>query len=297
MTTSKEDQKQQKAGAEAYEQAKQTQEAEEDTEKKYTVDDMPDNLTHKELWRDYFNNPTEEHRNRLVEEYLSLVHYCAERVNDRLPNSVDVKDLKHNGVMGLFDAIEKYDPDRGVKFKTYSTMRIRGSILDSLRSEDWVPRLIRKRSHKYKEAVQKLEAEKGRRPTDLEIAEKMELSLNEFDELQREISTSMMFSLTQNSGENDDDKLENIDRLEDNREPQPDREVFRKDLLDYIGDQLTKKERLVLMLYYVEELTMKEIGETLGLSESRICQIHSKLLTDLQARLSDKKEELMDAVQ
>lgn len=296
MTTSNEQVQKKKSGAQAYEEAKErSEESRTQEEEAYSIEDMPDNLTHKKLWCEYLNDPSEEKRNNLVEEYLNLVHYCAERINDRLPNSIDIKDLKHNGVMGLFDAIEKYDPSKGVKFKTYSTMRIRGSILDSLRSEDWVPRLIRKRSHKYKEAIRELEAEKGRRPTDIEIAEKMDLSLNEFDELQREISTSMMFSLTQNSNE-EDDKLENIDRLEDNREPQPDKEVYKKDIIQYVGDHLSKKERLVLMLYYVEELTMKEIGETLGLSESRICQIHSKLIADLQKRLEDKEEELLNEV-
>lgn len=265
--------------------------AEPDPKPKYTGE-LPEKLTNKEKWRDYFRQPTPEHRNALVEEYLNLVHYCAERLSKRLPNSVALEDLKSDGVFGLIDAIEKYDPDKGVKFETYSTLRIRGSMLDSLRSEDWVPRLIRKKSHKYQEAVQELESELGRRPTDIEIADRMDMSLDELEELQREISTSVMFSLTPN-WDDDDEKLENIDRLKQTTEPRPEREIFKKDILNYVTDKLSKKERLVLLLYYVEDLTMKEIGETLNLSESRICQIHSGLISELETKLEDKKDELL----
>ena len=257
--------------------------------------DLPEKLSHKEKWRAYLNNPDEQNRNQLVEAYIHLVHYCAERLNKRLPNSVDLEDLKSSGIFGLIDAIEKYDPDKGVKFKTYSTLRIRGSILDSLRSSDWVPRLIRKKTHEYQDAVNELEAELGRRPTNIEIADKLDVSLQEVEELQREISTSVMFSLTPNWNEDSDD-LENIDRLQQSTEPAPDRELYKKNLIDYITKDLDKKERLVLLLYYVEDLTMKEIGETLDLSESRICQIHSALISELQEELSDQKEKLLGQI-
>ncbi len=257
--------------------------------------ELPDNLAHKEKWRAYLNDPNEENRNALVEEYLQLVQYCAKRLRKRLPNSVNVEDLQSAGVFGLIDAIEKYDPARGVKFKTYSTLRIRGSILDSLRSEDWVPRLIRKKTNKYNDAVDRLESKLGRRPTNIEIADEMGVSLDELEELQREISTSVMFSLTPN-WDDDSDELENIDRLRQSTEPAPDYELKKQNLIDYITESLEKKERLVLLLYYVEDLTMKEIGETLDLSESRICQIHSSVISDLQRELSDQKEQLLGQV-
>ncbi len=261
-------------------------------EEEVTTADFPEKLSHKEKWKSYLNNPNEQNRNELVKAYIHLVHFCAERLNKRLPNSVNTDDLKSSGIFGLVDAIEKYNPEKGVKFKTYSMLRIRGSILDSLRDSDWVPRLVRKKMHKYREAVTELEVELGRRPTNIEIADKLDKSLQEVEKLQREISTSVMFSLTPNWND-DSDKLENIDRLQQSREPAPDHELHKKNLIDYITQDLNKKERLVLLLYYVEGLTMKEIGETLDLSESRICQIHSALITELEDELSDQKEKLL----
>jgi len=256
---------------------------------------LPGNLAHKQKWRAYLKEPNLENRNALVEAYLNLVHYSAKRLRKRLPNSVRFDDLKSHGVLGLIDAIEKYEPSRGVKFKTYSTLRIRGSILDSLRSEDWVPRLIRKKTNQYNDTVDKLESKLGRRPTNIEIADEMGMRLDELEELQREISTSVMFSLTPN-WDDDSDELENIDRLQQSTEPSPDHDLKKKNLIDYITQSLDKKERLVLLLYYVEDLTMKEIGETLNLSESRICQIHQSVIAELQRELSDKKDELLGHV-
>ncbi len=266
----------------------------EETESVQDVD-LPEKLAHKEKWRAYLEDPSKEKRNALVEAYLNVVKYCAKRLRKRLPNSVSLDDLVSSGVFGLIDAIKKYDPERGVKFKTYSTLRIRGSILDSLRSEDWVPRLIRKKTNQYNDAVDRLEARLGRRPTHIEIADEMGVSLDELEELQREISTSVMFSLTPSWSE-ESDELENIDRLKQSTEPAPDRELKKKDLVDYITSSLQKKERLVLLLYYVEDLTMKEIGETLDLSESRICQIHSSVISELQRELDDQKEKLLGQV-
>lgn len=253
--------------------------------------ELPDNLPHKEKWRQYLGRPTKENRNALIEEYMDLVHYGAERLKKRLPSGINEEDLKSYGIDGLIDALEKYDPDKGVKFRTYATLRIRGSILDQLRKKDWAPRLVRKKQAKYEEAVQELEAELGRRPNQIEIADKLDMSLAEVEERQREISASSMFSLTP-SWNKDQDQLDNIDRLSQNTEPRPEREALKKDILNYVTGDLKKKERLVLLLYYVEDLTMKEIGETLDLSESRICQIHSRLISELKGQFEDQKEEL-----
>jgi RNA polymerase sigma factor for flagellar operon FliA len=239
-----------------------------------------------DLWKQYKKNGTPERRNTLMELYLPLVRYTAERIATKLPDEVDTGDLVSAGIFGLMDAIEAFDLDRGVKFETYCAPRIRGAILDELRTMDWVPRLVRSRAHKLESATKALEAELGRLPTDDEIAARLGVSAEEFDKLLRDAAAVSLVSLSRRFAENDSNKdLCELDVLEDRRSEDPLAEIQRTDLHEIIRGQLTRVERIILVLYYYEEMTMKEIGATLDLSESRVSQMHSSILARLKAHL------------
>lgn len=238
------------------------------------------------LWLKYKRSGDLDARNQLVEEYLPLVRYVAERLQTRLPQSVELDDLQSSGLFGLFDAIEKFDLERGVKFETYCTNRIRGAILDELRSLDWVPRLVRARVHKLERAYQSLEARFQRAPTDAEMARELELNLDDFDSLVKEVSAAAVLPTGKRWLQKEENPaLENVDVAEAKGDTDPSLEIQKKELVEYVTKNCTKKERLILLLYYYEEMTMKEIGQTLDLSESRVCQIHSKLIARLKAKL------------
>jgi RNA polymerase sigma factor for flagellar operon FliA len=238
----------------------------------------------------------EIYRNALMEHYLHLVRYNAERIHTKLPDEVELDDLMSSGIFGLMDAIAAYDRERGVKFETYCAPRIRGAILDELRSMDWVPRLVRSRAHKLEGATKQLEVELGRAPTDDEIAERLNMSLGEFEKMARDASTVGVVSLSRKWYETDSHKdVREIDILEDKRGANPLREIQRKDLKELITKGLSRAERLIIILYYFEEMTMKEIGATLDLSESRVSQMHSSIIMRLKAQMADRKKELAQA--
>lgn len=231
-------------------------------------------------------------RNILMEHYLYLVRYNAERVHLKLPDEVDVDDLMNSGVFGLMDAIVAFDMDRGVKFETYCAPRIRGAILDELRSLDWVPRLVRSRSHKLDSATRLLEAELGRAPTYQELAQKLEMPMSEFKKMAKDATAVGVVSLDRKWFETDSNKdVREIDMIEDKRGTNPVRDIQRKDLKELITRGLSRAERLIVILYYFEEMTMKEIGATLDLSESRVSQMHSSILARLKAQMADRKKE------
>jgi RNA polymerase sigma factor for flagellar operon FliA len=235
----------------------------------------------------------EDARNRLLETYLPIVRYTAERVHTKLPDEVDVDDLVSAGIFGLMDAVNAFDMNRGVKFETYCAARIRGAILDELRSMDWVPRLVRSRAHKLNEATRALVAELGRAPNDKELAAKMRISMKEFRKLQRDAHAVGQVSLSRKWFETDSNKdVREIDVLEDKRTDDPFRAVQRKDIKDLVTRGLSRAERLIILLYYFEEMTMKEIGETLDLSESRVSQMHSAILGRLKTQLDKRQKEL-----
>ena len=231
-------------------------------------------------------------RNQLVERYLPLVRYNAEKVWQKLPDGVDIADLMSTGVFGLMDAIDAFDLDRGVKFETYCVPRIRGAMLDELRSMDWVPRLVRSKATKLENARKAAEAEAGRPPTDAEIATKMELEPQEFQKLKRDADAVGLVSLNKKWFDTDGSRdVREIDILEDAKGDDPTGGIQKRDVMKMVTKGLNRNERLIVILYYYEELTMKEIGGTLGLSESRVSQMHSSIVARLKDQLGRRRPE------
>jgi RNA polymerase sigma factor for flagellar operon FliA len=251
-----------------------------------------------QLWKQYKAAGTRTLRNRLMEIYLPLVKYTAERIATKLPDEVDVGDLMSAGIFGMIDAIEAFDLSRGVKFETYCAPRIRGAILDELRTMDWVPRLVRSRAHKLENATRALETELGRLPTDDEVARRLGVSRDEFDKLIRDATAVSLVSLSRRFYDGDSSKdMCEMDVLEDKRGIDPVMEIQRRDLRDLVTRGLSRAERLILILYYYEEMTMKEIGATLDLSESRVSQMHSSIINRLRNQLRGRHRELQREVQ
>jgi len=250
----------------------------------------------KEVWGDYKQNKSEPLRNILMEHYLHLVRYNAERIHVKLPDEVELDDLMSAGIFGLMDAINAFDLDRGVKFETYCAPRICGAILDELRSMDWVPRLVRSRAHKLDGASKSLETELGRAPTQEEVAKRLAVPMAEYEKMAKDASAVGLVSLSRKWFETDSNKdVREIDVLEDKRGADPVREIQRKDLKELITKGLSRAERLIIILYYFEEMTMKEIGATLDLSESRVSQMHSSILARLKAQMADRRKEFAQA--
>ena len=231
----------------------------------------------------------ESERNTLIMEHMPQIKYIAQRISANLPSHVELNDLVGTGVLGLLDAIEKFDPNRGVKFKTYAELRIKGAILDSLRNLDWAPRSLRKKSKDLEKTYHDLEQRLGRPATDKEICEEMEISLEEFYELVDQIKGLNLGSFQEISG-HDDEK--SVDPLVTYVPDVPQMDPFFlfhkseiREILTTAIDMLPKKERLVVSLYYFDELTMKEIGKVLGVNESRVSQLHTKAMLRLRAKL------------
>ena len=246
-----------------------------------------------ELWKAYQADPDDRCvRNKLVERYLPLVRYNAEKVWRKLPDGVDIADLMSSGVFGLMDALAAYDVSRGVKFETYCVPRIRGAMLDELRTMDWVPRLVRSKATKLSKAKKEAEAEFGRPPTDAEVAKKMELGAQEFQKLKTEANAVNLVSLNKKWYETDSSRdVREIDVLEDGRSDDPTGGIQKRDVMKMVTKGLNRNERLIVILYYYEELTMKEIGGTLGLSESRVSQMHSSIVARLKDQLGRRRPE------
>lgn len=246
-----------------------------------------------EVWKRYKADQTQKDlRNRLVERYLPLVKYNGERIWSRLPEGVELDDLISAGIFGLMDAIDAFDMSRGVKFETYCVPRIRGAMLDELRTMDWVPRLVRSKASKLGEANKTLEARHGRAPTDRELAEYLEISIPELEKMVGEANAVNLISLNKKWYETDSYKdVREIDILEDKKGEDPTRRVQKTDLMRLVTKGLNRNERLIIILYYYEELTMKEIGATLDLSESRVSQMHSSIVQRLQHQLGPRRPE------
>ena len=246
-----------------------------------------------EVWQQYKKDPSQrELRNRLVERYLPLVKYNGERIWSRLPDGVELDDLISAGVFGLMDAIKAFDLSRGVKFETYCVPRIRGAMLDELRSMDWVPRLVRSKASKLNEAVRQLEAKLGRHPTEIELATRMELTVAELEKMITDANAVGLISLNKKWYETDSYKdVREIDILEDKKGEDPTRRIQKSDLMRLVTKGLNRNERLIIILYYYEEMTMKEIGSTLDLSESRVSQMHSAIVQRLQGQLGRRRPE------
>jgi RNA polymerase sigma factor for flagellar operon FliA len=247
----------------------------------------------KTLWRQYKAKPGEKAlRDRLILTYAPLVKYVAGRLGSGLPAHVDDDDLISYGLLGLIGAIERYDPDRDVKFETYAIARIKGSIIDELRAMDWVPRSVRARARDIERAIADLERKLHRAPTDEEISEKLGITTDELDDSLTDISRSSIGALdelwTVNTG-GGGDQIALIDTIEDTDAPDPQGSLSETEMKEAIGEaiaRLPEREKLVVTLYYYEELTLREIGEVLGVTESRVSQLHTKAVLRLKARLS-----------
>jgi RNA polymerase sigma factor FliA len=252
-----------------------------------TADDV------QELWLKFKADLTNEDlRNRLVEQYLPLVKYNGERIWARLPEGVELDDLVSAGIFGLMDAIDAFDLSRGVKFETYCVPRIRGAMLDELRTMDWVPRLVRSKASKLNEGLKTLEAKLGRAPSEAELAEHMQISTAELEKMMLDASAVNLISLNKKWYETDSYKdVREIDILEDKKGEDPTRRIQKNDLMRLVTKGLNRNERLIIILYYYEELTMKEIGATLDLSESRVSQMHSSIMQRLQNQLGRRRPE------
>ena len=246
-----------------------------------------------QLWHAFKADPENQSmRNRLVEQYLPLVKYNGERIWSRLPEGVELDDLVSAGVFGLMDAIDAFDLGRGVKFETYCVPRIRGAMLDELRTMDWVPRLVRSKASKLNEALKTLEAKLGRQPNESELATHMDMPLQDMEKMLIEANAVNLVSLDKKWYETDSYKdVREIDILEDKKGEDPTKRIQKQDLMRLVTKGLNRNERLIIILYYYEELTMKEIGATLDLSESRVSQMHSSIVQRLQTQLGRRRPE------
>ncbi len=246
-----------------------------------------------QLWIEFKKDlSNQELRNRLVEIYLPLVKYNGERIWARLPEGVELDDLISAGVFGLMDAIDAFDLSRGVKFETYCVPRIRGAMLDELRTMDWVPRLVRSKASKLNEAIKNLEARFGRQPNENELAQEMQISVPELEKMILDANAVNLISLNKKWYETDSYKdVREIDILEDKKGEDPTRRIQKNDLMRLVTKGLNRNERLIIILYYYEEFTMKEIGATLNLSESRVSQMHSSIVQRLQNQLARRRPE------
>jgi len=242
-------------------------------------------------WEMYDLTRDAYYRNLLVSHYHHLVHITAEHVRRRLPGAVEVDDLVSAGGFGLMNAVETFDRSRAVKFETYCVHRIRGAILDELRRTDWVPRSARSRTQEYSRAVQSLETRNGRRPSDSEIAGELGMDSDEFEKFQQGNMAPRLTSLDEIHHDGpDSDGMRRLDILAAQKAHEPSRRARRRELIRELTHGLSRTEKLIIVLYHCEELTMKEIGLTLGLSESRVSQMHSLLLARLRARVSHHDE-------
>ena len=230
-----------------------------------------------------------ENREEVIKRYSPMIKYVANRIAMRLPPHIEVDDLISVGVLGLMDAISKYDSSRGAKFKTYAEFRVRGAILDELRAMDWVPRSIRQKASKVDKVVQGLQAKLRRTPEDEEVAKEMGLSLDEFHQTLNETKSIPIFSLEDlGIAKESGDQQSLLDCLAGKADADPQTQVRLVELKEIIAkaiDALPEKERLMVSLYYYEELTMKEIGAVLEITESRVSQIHSKAVYRLRTKL------------
>jgi len=245
------------------------------------------------LWVAYKKEPQRRDlRNQLVELYQPIVRRLAERIKSTLPDGVELDDMISAGVFGLMDAIDAFDLERGVKFETYCTQRIRGSIIDELRAMDWVPRLIRHKASQLEATKKELTAKLGRPPEVRELANYLGLTISETEKIIYETNAVALTSLNRHKYDSDSSKaMSEIDRLEDKKSDDPTGRAQKNDVMRLVTKGLSRNEKLIVILYYYEELTMKEIGLTLDLSESRVSQMHSTIVNRLKGLLKEREPE------
>jgi RNA polymerase sigma factor for flagellar operon FliA len=248
---------------------------------------------HEQLWRRYTQTRDPALRNELMQMYLPVVTFIAERLLLTLPRSIELDDLKSAGTFGLMDAIEGFEVDRGIKFKTYCSSRIRGAILDELRSQDWVPRLVRLKAHQVARAQAALEARHGRAPTHAEMAEELGVALTDYSALTEEARAHTVRSLSESWDDGSGDQsVEKIEMVRDERAADPAELLNQDDVMRAIIRSLNRKEKQIILMYYRDGLTMKQIGGVLSLTESRVCQIHSNVMKKLKVHLEESRQRL-----
>lgn len=240
------------------------------------------------LWQAFGQRRDQCLRDRLVLHYAPLVKYVAGRVGTGLPSHVEVSDLIQSGIFGLVDAIEKFEPERGLKFETYAMQRIRGAILDELRAQDWVPRSVRSRARDVERALERLEARLQRRATDAELATELGISQDDLRDLFAQLQMTSVLALDDLIGPARGASL--ADTLPDDRAEDPvaalvDRDN-RRQLVEAVK-RLSERDRIVVTLYYFENLTLAEIGKVLGVTESRVCQLHTRAMLRLRSKLTE----------
>jgi RNA polymerase sigma factor for flagellar operon FliA len=245
-----------------------------------------------DLWRRYKDDGDARARERLVLAYAPLVKYVAGRMGSGLPSHVEEADLISYGLLGLISAIERFEPEREIKFETFAITRIKGSIIDELRSLDWVPRSVRAKAREIEKANAKLEHELHRAPTDREMAGALGVSLDDFQESLVRISNSSVVALDElwTVSDASGDQVSLLDKIQDPEAVDPAREMDMTDMKDRLADAIAKlpeREKLVVALYYYENLTLREIGEVLGVTESRVSQLHTKAVLRLKSRLQE----------
>ncbi len=242
-----------------------------------------------EFWQRYVRDREFEVRDILIEYHMPLVFQTAERMAKNLPSFIDVYDLISAGTIGLIDAVNRFDPDLDIKFSTYCGPRIRGSILDELRRLDWAPRLVRSRVNQLERSRDELSIALGRKPTDEELAKHMNLTSEQFDAMIKETQVKSMVSLDRKWDEDDDHELGQIEMLPDENATDPLTELARAELKEVAMRGLSEKEKLVLVMYYFDNLSLKEIGAVLKLSESRVCQIHNQTIDFLRQKFAQRE--------
>ncbi len=243
------------------------------------------------LWEEYSKNKSPELREKIIIEYASLVKIVAGKLGIYLGYNVEYDDLVGYGTFGLIDAIDKYDFDKGVKFETYASLRIRGAILDQVRRMDWLPRTLRQKQKRMDAAYQKLETETGRFATDDELAAELEISVEELGQWQAQTKAAGVVSLDEYLEQGSENGIVGTVESEDFAGPEKQMEQkTMKELLVQSLESLTEKEKKVILLYYYEELTLKEISEVLEVSESRISQLHTKAIQKLRLKLGNQIE-------
>lgn len=243
------------------------------------------------LLRKYKEEPTKlssDQKDKLILEYAPLIKFIAQKIAIRLPSNIELDDLISSGVIGLMDAIDKYDPSRDNKFKTYAEFRIRGAILDELRAQDWVPRSVRDKAKLLDRTYSTLEQGLGRSPTDEEVAKELSISMEEFYSLVNQVRPVSLLSIDDSSTFSNVDKKSILNLLETCRINNPFNQLNLKTVKEVVTkaiEDLPEKQRLVLSLYYYEDLNLKEIGRVLDVTESRVSQLHAQAVTRLRSKL------------
>ena len=243
------------------------------------------------LWQRYKESGDRDARERLILQYSPLVKYVAGRVSVGLPATIEHGDLVSYGMFGLIDAIEKFDLDKAVRFETYAIARIKGAIIDELRSVDWVPRSVRSKARNVEKAMSTLEARLRRTPTEEELAGELEVSVKDLRQMLTQVSLVSIVALDETFAGDDQDRQALVDTLQDPKAVDPESRYEERELKEILRDSIehmSEREKTVVVLYYFEGLTLAQIGEILGVTESRVCQVHAKAVLGLRAHITER---------